>query len=120
MNKKRILIICRQPPYGSSLPREGLDIALAASVFDQQLSILFSGEALWQLLKDQQGQQLQQKNYDTVLSAFPLYDIDQLYSCAESMAERKLTSDEFAIPVQTLNKDEIKALIAQHDVVFTF
>jgi len=38
---KRILIICRKAPYGNSLSREALDIALAASVFDQSLALLF-------------------------------------------------------------------------------
>jgi len=117
---KRILIICRKPPYGSSLGREALDIALASSVFDQSLSILFTGEGVWQLHKGQKGQQVDQKGYDKLLSAFPLYEINDLYVDAKSIEQRQLTQDDFVVDTQTLNSDEVKQLMAEHDVLLNF
>lgn len=117
---KRILIICRKPPYGSSLGREALDIALASSVFDQSLSILFTGEGVWQLHKGQQGQQVDQKGYDNLLSAFPLYEINDLYVDTESIEQRQLMADDLVVDAQTLSSDEIKQLMAEHDVLLNF
>ena len=118
--QKRILIICRKPPYGSSLAREGLDIALASSVFDQQLAILFTGEGVWQLLKEQQGDRIQQKNYDTMLSAFPLYDITELYVDETSLLERGLSVKDFAIPVKCLSQQDTESFFSNHDVHLSF
>ncbi len=117
---KRILIICRKPPYGSSLPREALDTALAASVFDQQLSVLFSGEGVWQLLKDQQAEQVSQKGYDTMLSAFPLYDITDLYVAEQSLQERQLSPHDLVVPVSPLSAEGVRELMARHDVILNF
>ena len=120
MTTKRILIICRKPPYGSSLAREALDIALASSVFDQQLSILFTGEGVWQLLKDQQANQVEQKSYANMLSAFPLYDINDIYVAEQSLQERQLSDDDLAIAVTRLSADDVNALLNNHDVLLNF
>jgi tRNA 2-thiouridine synthesizing protein C len=120
MTKKRILIICRKPPYGSSLGREALDIALASSVFDQELSLLFMGEGVWQLKKEQDGHAIDQKNYESLLSAFPLYDINDLYVDESAMTERNLQAQDLALQVSALDQAGIKDLIASHDILLNF
>ena len=41
-----LLVIIRCPPYGSSLARASLEVALAAAAFDQKVSLLFLGDGL--------------------------------------------------------------------------
>ena len=53
---KKILIHCRKPPYGNSLAREAIDIALATAAFDQALTLLFSEDGVFQLLDQQNSQ----------------------------------------------------------------
>ena len=117
---KRILIICRKAPYGNSLAREALDIALAASVFEQSLAILFLGDGVWQLLKNQNSEAIDAKNHSNLLSAFPLYDINELYVDETAMDERQLTHEQLVLPVNALNQDSIASFVDSYDVILSF
>ncbi|MEJ2418879.1 MAG: DsrE family protein, partial [Exilibacterium sp.] len=46
MNKKKILVVNRHPPYGSSLAKESLDAVLAASAYEQDIGILYIGDGV--------------------------------------------------------------------------
>ena len=117
---KRILIVCRQAPYGSSLAREAIDLALATSVFEQELALLFLGDGVLQLLKHQASNQLNLKNHGNVLSAFPLYDINALYIDQQALEERQLQADELLLTTTSLEPDELPAFIEQYDIVLNF
>ena len=117
---KRILIICRKPPYGNSLSREAIDLALATAVFDQELAILFVSDGVWQLKKEQNCEQFSSKNHGKALSAFPLYDITALYVEEEALKERMLNNHDLLLPVTALNNLEIQTLIDSFDVVLSF
>lgn len=118
MDSKRILILARHAPYGSNLAREAIDAALATGVFDSSVSLLFTGEGVWQLQPGQQAAALGQKNIGQMLGALGVYDIDQVYADASALAERGM-GGELAIPVQRLAPDEIARLITDHDVVLS-
>ncbi|MGH1461296.1 MAG: DsrE family protein, partial [Neptuniibacter sp.] len=77
MSTKSVLIINRTPPYGSSSPREALDVALTCSIFEQPVSLLFLGAGLFQLLNNQHTESIDQKNLESIMSSLPMYDIDQ-------------------------------------------
>ncbi len=74
MDPKRILIICRKAPYGNSLANAALNVALATSVFDQTLALLFMGDGVWQLMPGQDSMGIAHKNLSKQLSALPLYN----------------------------------------------
>jgi tRNA 2-thiouridine synthesizing protein C len=120
LNRKKILIICRKPPYGNSLSKEAIDIALACAAFEQDMALLFLDDGIYQLLKDQQTDTIKSKNHGKILSALPLYDIDQIYVEFEAMEKRKMTSEDLIIPVTELSNDDIIALMQSSDVVFSF
>ncbi len=117
---KSVLIVNRKPPYGSSSPREALDVALTCGIFEQPVSLLFLDDSIFQLLKEQQPGDISQKNLSANLSALPMYDIDQLFVCAKSLADHGLTCDDLILPVSLLQPSEIAPLFAKHDVVLTF
>ena len=119
MNKK-LLIICRKPPYGNSLAREAIDIALAAGAFEQDVSLLFCGEGLWQLMAEQDSQELALKNHGKALAALPLYGIDDIYVQADALAERQLSQNELLLPVKALSQAQITALLDSADTVLNF
>lgn len=118
--RKRILIHCRQAPYGNLLAREVLDIALASSVFDQDITILFSADGVWQLQPRQQAEQIDSKSIEKQLSAFPLYDIDQLYVDAHSLQQRGLQIDQLALPLKAVASEQLAAFIDSFDMVLNF
>lgn len=120
MNKK-LLIISRRPPYGSSLPRDALDVALAASVYDQDIGILFMDDGVFQLLKNQNPTDISQKNIASILPALSLYGIDNVYAHQQSLEERSLTPDELALDgIQILTSEDVEKLLNQQDHLLSF
>jgi tRNA 2-thiouridine synthesizing protein C len=117
---KKILLILRKPPYGNSLAREALDIALATSVFEQELAILFLNDGIWQLLEDQNSESISSKNIGKTLAAFPLYDIDQIFVSHSDLVIRALDKEKFIIPVEVLSDEKIPDFIDSFDVVMNF
>lgn len=118
--KKNILFITRQPPYGRATAREALDALLAASAYDQKLGLLFLGDGIFQLLKEQQPIAGRQKNLAATLPALPMYDINNIYVQGSAMTDRGLTEDQLAIEVQTLSDTEISQLMEQQDQLLSF
>ena len=79
MNKANsILFWFRTTPYYSSALKDGLDAALAYAAFDQEVSILFSGDASYLLIK-QAPELIKQKDFQKNLKALPMYDINNIY-----------------------------------------
>lgn len=117
---QKILILARTAPYGSSLAREAIDFALTSAAYDQNLSILFQGDGVFQLLKNQQPQKNTQKNHLSALEVLPLYDIEQLYAVKEDLTARGLTEESLGVPVNILTRAEAHSLISQQDSVMSF
>ena len=118
--KKSFLFICRRAPYGNSLAREALDVALTAATFDQTVSMLFTGDGVLQLVASQNPAAIGQKALDKQLAALPLYDVNTLYVDANSLSARGIETSQLKLPVQLLNAEQIAAKIAAHDVVMGF
>ena len=119
-NKKSVLIINRSAPYGSSHAKESIDVALTCGIFEMPVSLLFMDQGIYQLLKQQDGKRVDQKNLTSVLSSLPMYDIENLYVARTALEENHIELDEMCLPVKALNADEIKTLIHQHDTVLSF
>ncbi len=117
---KRIAVVCRQPPYGSSLAREALDAAMAAAAFDQQVSLIFLGDGVWQLCRRQRAEAIGQRSLEQQLATLPLYDVDRLYADADALRQRGLGSGDLSLPVEALDGDAIAALLRRQDVVLSF
>jgi tRNA 2-thiouridine synthesizing protein C len=100
---KKILFLLRQPPYATSHALEALEAALVAGVFEQEVSVLFKDAGVWQLLSDQSGDVLATRTIGKIVTALPEYDIDSLYVCAESLAERHLTVQDLVLPVTVVS-----------------
>lgn len=118
--KKTVLLICRHAPYGNSLAREALDVALTAATFDQPVAMLFLGDGVLQLVRDQQPAAIAQKALDKQLAALPLYDVETIYVEAAALSARGLDAADLALPVQLLSSEQIAGQIEAHDIVLGF
>lgn len=118
--QKKILILCRKPPYGDALSREALDIALAAAVFDQSLALVFTGDGVWQLLGDQDSSLINCKNQGKLLSALPLYDVSELYVDAEALTQRNIAASDLVLETQLLDAPSLAKFIEGFDVILNF
>lgn len=118
---KKILLISRHAPYGSSTAREAIDAALAASIYDQNIGILFMDDGVFQLLKNQQAQHVDQKNIGSILPALNLYGIENVYVHRESLDDRTITTHELILDdLQLLSNKDVGDLLSQQDQLLSF
>ena len=116
--RKKLLFIARSPPYGADRARALLDMALAASVFEQDIELLFLGDGVYQLLRGQDGGRIGGKTLGNIMQALELYGIDKPLLEAAALAQRSLRAEDLVIPAEALDAPAIRNLIAQSDVVF--
>ncbi len=116
----KILIIARTAPYGSSLAREGLDYVLTSAAYDQDICLLFIGDGLFQLMKQQQPQQINLKSQIAAMEILPLYDIENLFAVEEDLIERNINTEELGMEVKIIKRSEVSQLIDSQDKVLSF
>jgi tRNA 2-thiouridine synthesizing protein C len=118
---KKLLFISRHAPYGSSLAKDALDAVLASSAYDQQLSLLFMDDGVFQLLIKQSPDEIGQKSFSAILPVLPLYEINSIYVHYESLLKRQITINELAIDsVQIIDSAAICSLLAEQDQLLSF
>lgn len=119
-DKKSVLILNQHAPYGTSNARDALDVALTCSIFEMPVSMAFLGDGLFQLIKSHNPEQTGHKNLESMLSALPMYDIDQIFVCTEDLEANALSESDLALPVQVVAQTELSDLLNNHDTVLTF
>lgn len=117
-HSKNILVIIRQAPYVNSLPAAALDIVLTAAAFDQQITLLFSGQGVWHLQPDQHAASTGMKAISRALPSLELYEVKRIVADAEALAARGLAADELLMPVALYSPRQIAAAISAADQVF--
>ena len=117
---KHIVLVCRKPPYGNSISREALDIALAASVYEQNLSIIFSGDGVWQLLNQQDSQDILAKNHQKLLSVFALYDLNDIYVEKKALQQRHISTKNLSVTAKIIDAQNMFKLMQTADIILNF
>jgi tRNA 2-thiouridine synthesizing protein C len=117
---KKLLLILRCTPYGNPLSRASLDVALAAAVFDQDITLLFMDDGVWQLLPAQHPAGLQAKNLQSTLASMPLYDIEIFHVDAQSLAQRQLDPAQLQGSINVVSNEDLAGFIDGFDQVLGF
>ena len=115
---KHFLVISSSAPYGTSQAKEATELALATALFDQKVALLFQGDGVFQLLPNQNPAAVEQKNLSAMQQALPLYDVEDLFYCADSLQARGIDHERLALPANALSRSEIASLIRQQDHIF--
>ena len=119
VTRKRSLIVMRQSPYGSSLARASIDLALAMGAFEQDFDLLFMGAGIFQLLQDQHSDLLGVKNAGKILGSLPLYDKESVYVDAAALQAYGLDARDLVLPVEPLEPEQVAALLNDCDHVLS-
>ncbi|ALU41771.1 sulfurtransferase complex subunit TusC [Pseudoalteromonas rubra] len=114
---ENILVINHTAPFDGANIREGLDMALIFAALDQNVSWLFKGPAVLALKTGNDASQLGMKNYFKQLKTLEIYDVEQIYVCAEAMTQFALTVDDLNIDAQILTLDAQQTLLKQQNKV---
>ncbi|MGI0116431.1 sulfurtransferase complex subunit TusC [Zooshikella sp. RANM57] len=118
--EKKIAVIITQPPYQSIAGKEGLDLALVAATFEQSVSLFFIGDGVWQLVKDQQPELINQKNISASFGALELYGIEDIYTDVSALKNYNLIEQDLVITTQVMALDKLGTVIASHDIIINF
>lgn len=118
---KKIAFVFTTMPHGSASGREGLDALLATSALTDEIEVFFISDGVFQLLANQQPKAILARDYIATFKILPLYDIENIYICQESLRERGLSEiNEFVLTPKTLSAREIQLKLADCDVVLKF
>jgi tRNA 2-thiouridine synthesizing protein C len=117
---KKFMFVNRKAPYGTIYALEGLEVVLISAAFDQDVSLAFVDDGVFQLVKGQKTDGIEMKNFSPTYRALEGYDIEKLYVERESLEARGLTEDDLLVDVQVMSAAEIGDMMAQQDVVISF
>jgi tRNA 2-thiouridine synthesizing protein C len=117
---KKFMFVNRKAPYGTIYALESLEVVLITAAFDQDVSLVFLDDGVYQLKKGQQTKGIETKNFSPTYRALEGYDVEKLYVEKESMEARGLTEEDLLVDVTLLSSAEMGALMDQQDVVLSF
>jgi tRNA 2-thiouridine synthesizing protein C len=114
------MFVNRKAPYGTIYALESLEVVLITATFDQDVSLVFMDDGVYELAKGQQTKGIGIKNFSPSYRALEGYDIEKLYVDQASLDQRGLTEADLLVPVEVLNDQQMGELMAQQDVVLSF
>ncbi|MEY3220224.1 MAG: hypothetical protein RIT27_1581 [Pseudomonadota bacterium] len=131
---KQFLYLNRKAPYGTVYALESLEVVLIAAAFDQDVSLAFVDDGVYQLAKGQDTKAVEMKNFSPVYNALGDYGITKLYVEKESLDERGLTlddlmnviyedeNDDYAEKpsIRLVSRAEMAAMMETQDIVLSF
>ena len=131
---KKFLYVNRKAPYGTIYALESLEVVLIGAAFEQDVSLAFLDDGVFQLTKGQDTGEIGMKNFSPTFRALGDYDVTKLYVEAESLAERGLTKDDLQEiiyededddwaekpSIRIVSRAEMADMMAHQDVVLSF
>ncbi len=131
---KKFLYVNRKAPYGTIYALESLEVVLIGAAFEQDVSLAFLDDGVFQLTKGQDTGDIGVKNFSPTFRALGDYDVTKLFVEAESLAERGLTKDDLQDiiyededddwaekpSIRIVSRAEMADIMADQDVVLSF
>jgi len=131
---KKFLFINRKAPYGTIYAWESLEVVLISAAFEQDVSLAFLDDGVFQLVKGQDTSGIGMKNFSPTYSALGDYEITKIYVEKESLEERGLTLDDLQHlvwedededyaekdSIRLVSRAELGDVMAGQDVLFNF
>ena len=117
---KKFLYVNRKAPYGTIYALESLEVVLIAAAFDQDVSLAFLDDGVYQIAKGQHTKGIDVKNFSPTFRALEGYDIEKLYVSKDALEARGLTDKDLLVPVTILGAEEMADLMEQQDVILSF
>ena len=117
---KKFMFVNRKAPYGTIYALEALEVVLISAAFDQDVSLAFLDDGVYQIVKGQHTKAIDVKNFSPTYRALEGYDIEKLYVEKESLEQRGLTEADLLVDVQVMGSDEMAKMMAEQDIVISF
>lgn len=131
---KTFMYMNTKAPYGTIYALESLEVVLIGAAFEQDVSVAFIGDGVYQLAKGQNTDGIGMKNFSPTYAALGDYDVNKIYVEKESMEERGLTLDDLQHlvwedededwaekdSIKLVSRSELADVIDDQDVVLSF
>ena len=117
---KKFMFVNRKAPYGTIYALESLEVVLIAAAFEQDVSLAFLDDGVYQLKKGHATKGIEVKGFEKTYGALEDYDVEKLYVDQESLAARGLTPEDLCVPVQVMGRAELGKLMEEQDVLLSF
>lgn len=131
---KKFLYLNRKAPYGTIYAWESLEVVLIGAAFDQDVSLAFVDDGVYQLTKGQETKGIGMKNFSPTYAALGDYEVKKIFVEKESLEERGLSLDDLQHlvwedededyaekdSIALVSRAEMAALMNESDVVFSF
>jgi tRNA 2-thiouridine synthesizing protein C len=131
---KKFLYVNRKAPYGTVYALESLEVVLIGAAFDQDVSLAFVDDGVFQLARGQKTTEIGMKNFSPTYSALGDYEVKKIYVEKESLEERGLTPDNLLHltyedededyaekdSIRFVSRAELSDIMDQQDVVLSF
>jgi tRNA 2-thiouridine synthesizing protein C len=131
---KKFMYVNRTAPYGTIYAWESLEVVLIGAAFEQDVSVAFVDDGVYQLVKGQNTTELGIKNFSPTYSALGDYDVNKIYVEKESLEARGLTIDDLMDlkyededddwaekdSIHVVSAAELADILEQQEVVFSF
>ncbi|HED33933.1 MAG TPA: sulfurtransferase complex subunit TusC [Gammaproteobacteria bacterium] len=134
MATKKFMFVNRKAPYGTVYALESLEVVLIGAAFEQDVSLAFIGDGVYEIAKGQSTDGIGMKNFSPTYKALGDYEVTKLYVEKESLDARGLTLDDL-MPLTWEDEDddyaekpsirlvssaELAAVFDEQDVVLSF
>ncbi len=131
---KKFLYVNRKAPYGTIYALESLEVVLIGAAFEQDVSLAFLDDGVFQLTKGQNTDGIGIKNFSPTFRALGDFEVTKLFVEKESLEERGLTADDLQEivyededddweekpSIKLVSRAEMADVMADQDVVLSF
>ena len=129
---KRFLYVNRKAPHGTVYALESLEVVLIGAAFEQDVSLAFLDDGVFQLIKKQVTTGIGVKNFAPTYRALGDYDVKKVFVERESLEERGLSEDDLMAithenddeedvsSVEIVDRARMAEIMAAQDVILSF
>lgn len=131
---KNFMFLNRRAPYGTIYAWESLEVVLIAAAFEQNVSLMFVDDGVFELTKGQDTAEIGMKNFSPTYRTLGDYEVRHMYVDKASLEARGLTADDLVQVewedweteesvdniVEVVDSERVAELLAESDVVFSF
>ena len=131
---KKFMYVNRKAPYGTVYAWESLEVVLIGAAFEQDVSLAFVDDGVFQLTKGQNTTEVGIKNFSPTYAALGDYEVNKIYIEKESLEARGLTLDDLQHlvwedededyaekdSIRVVTSAELAQILEEQDVVLSF
>jgi tRNA 2-thiouridine synthesizing protein C len=131
---KKFLYLNRKAPYGTIYAWESLEVVLIGAAFDQEVSVMFLDDGVYELVKGQNTTAIGMKNFSPTYRTLGDYEVKNIYVDRDSLESRGLSADDLVAVawedidtgeereniVEVVDTARITELMEETDCIFSF